>query len=374
MYIEPFGVELWMNEFETRCEFNLAETCVDSLTVAELLAFANLTGGELVEQLLPIRLDYGAIEGSQRLRTAIAALYETIPAERTLVTHGAIGANSLVHQTLVGAGNRVVTLVPNYQQHRSIPESLGADVHCVSLRPENRYLPDLDELAAAAPAGTTLIALSNPNNPTGSLIEGAMLEGVVQIARDCGAYLLFDEVYRGTDQHGDGTTASVADIYDRGISTGSMSKAFSLAGLRLGWIAGPGDVLKRVSLHRDYNTISVGVIDDHLACLALENAAQILGRSRAITRRNLGLLGDWIASEPSLSWVRSRSGTTALVNYDLPMASRDFCVALLRETGVLFTPGSVLGVEGTIRVGYANHVEVLAEGLSRTSAFLAAHC
>ncbi|MGI9595190.1 MAG: aminotransferase [Acidimicrobiales bacterium] len=372
MRIEPFGVEIWMNEFENSCELNLAETCVDSLTVEELLDMTGTSPERLLAELLPRRLGYGAIDGSDRLRRAIAALYTTIAPEQTLVTHGAIGANSLVHQTLIAAGDRVVSLVPNYQQHYSIPESLGADVHRLPLRPENGFLPELDELAAAAGPGTKLIAMSNPNNPTGALMDEAFLRDLAAIAEAAGAYVLSDEVYRGTDQQGGGTTVSMADLYRRGISTGSMSKAFSLAGLRLGWIAGPTDVLEQVSLHRDYNTISVGMIDDHLATLALEHADEILARSRAITRTNLAILGDWVDGEPRLSWVRPASGTTALIRYDLDLPSREFCLRLLTETGVMFTPGSVLDVEGAVRVGYANRTEILVEGLRRTSRFLAA--
>lgn len=372
MRIEPFGVEIWMNEFENTCELNLAETCVDSLTVDELLHMAETSPDQLMADLLPLRLGYGAIEGSERLRSAIAALYTGISPQQTVVTHGAIGANSLVHHALVEPGDRVVSIVPNYQQHYSIPESLGADVQRLTLRSENGHLPDLDELAALATPGTKLLAMSNPNNPTGALMDEAFLKQLVTIAERAGAYILCDEVYRGTDQHGDGTTSSIADLYERGISTSSMSKAFSLAGLRLGWVAGPEELLHQISIHRDYNTISMGMLDDHLACLALEHADKILARSRKITRRNHSLLSEWVDGEPRLSWVPPASGTTALVRFDIDMPSRDFCVELLDETGVMFTPGSVLGVEGAVRIGYANSTEILSQGLTRTSTFLAA--
>lgn len=372
MRIEPFGVELWMNEYENNCEYNLAETCVDSLTVEELLEMTGTSAEQMLADVLPMRLGYGAIEGSDRLRRAISNLYRSIGPEQTLVTHGAIGANHLLHHALVDAGDRVVSIVPNYQQHYSIPESIGADVSRIELRRENGYLVDLDELAAAAQPGTALIAITNPNNPTGALMDSACLERVAEIASSAGAYVLSDEVYRGTDQNGQGSTTSMADIYERGISTGSMSKAFSLAGLRLGWIAGPIEVLERVSIHRDYNTISVGMLDDHLACLALENADAILARSRSITRRNLQLLSDWIDAEPLLSWVKPASGTTALVHYDLPLGAREFCVQLLEATGVMFTPGTVLGIDGAVRIGYANETEILTAGMARASEFLAA--
>lgn len=369
MKIRDFGVEIWMNRYENDCELNLAETCVGSLTVEELLDMAGKRD-DILAELLPMKLTYGAIEGSERLRRLIAGLYEKQAIENVVVTHGAIGANALVHETLVEPGDRVISVLPTYQQHYSIPESFGAEVNILTLTAQHGFLPDLAELRTLAKPGTKLICLNNPNNPTGSLMDRDFLRQVVEIARGCGAWILCDEVYRGTDQDGDGMTASIADLYEKGISTGSMSKTYSLAGLRLGWIVGPKDFLRAVSIHRDYNTISVGMLDDHFAAIALENRDRILARSHAITRRNLAVLAEWVAGEPLISWVKPKSGTTALLKYELPLTSQAFCVRLLERTGVMLTPGSAMDMEGYLRIGYANGEAVLREGLKRLSAFL----
>lgn len=371
MRIRPFAVEMWMNAHENGCRHNLAETCVDSLTVEELLRLAGRSNA-ILDDLLPMRLTYGAIEGSARLRAAIAALYETREPQEVLVAHGAIGANALAYQALVEPGDRVVAIVPTYQQHVSIPESLGAEVRELRLAPEDGYAPDLDRLRELVGDRCRLIAFSNPNNPTGALMDRGTLEEIVRIADAAGAWILADEVYRGLDQQGDGTTVSVADLYGRGISTGSMSKAFSLAGLRLGWIVARPELLQAVSIHRDYNTISVGMIDDLMATMALEAAERVLARSRAVVRENLSVLADWIDAQPSVEWVRPRSGTTALLRYAGEEPSEAFCARLLAESGVLFVPGSAFGEEGTVRIGYANNVVVLREGLAAVSEFLAA--
>src|SRR5690349_2440506 len=131
MKIREFGVEMWMNRYETCCTHNLAETCIESLTIAELLALAGRSSDETMGELAAMKLTYGAIEGSTRLRRAIASLYEHQPIEHVMVTHGAIGANALVYETLVSPGDHVVSVLPNYQQHYSIPESYGADVQTV---------------------------------------------------------------------------------------------------------------------------------------------------------------------------------------------------------------------------------------------------
>jgi aspartate/methionine/tyrosine aminotransferase len=369
MHIAPFGVEQWMNAYETRCRHNLAETCVESLTLAELL---DVTGHDAraLDALLPRKLTYGDIEGSPRLRTAIAALYDDRRAEDVLVAHGAIGANALIYQGLVDAGDRVVSIVPNYQQHWSIPESLGATVARLELRAEDGYLPDYDRLESLVVPGTKLIALSNPNNPTGALIDRAGLARIATIADRVGAYVLCDEVYRGTAQANDELGPSMADLYPRAIAVGSMSKAFSLAGLRLGWAICPPEVHAAATLHRDYNTISVGLIDDHLASLALEQAQAILARSRRIVRANLARLDAWIASEPRIHWVRPTAGTVTLLRYEATIDSVDFCRRLLEDHGVLYVPGSVLGMEGHVRVGFGNRGVDFEAGLPLTSRFL----
>jgi aspartate/methionine/tyrosine aminotransferase len=369
MKITPFAVEQWMNEFETKCRYNLAETCVASLTIDELLG---MTGERenFLAALMPLKMTYGAIEGSDRLRTAIARLYDRQATANVLVAHGAIGANALVYQALVGPGDRVVSIVPTYQQHYSLPESLGADVQRLALRAADGYLPDLEALRRLVTPGTKLITFTNPNNPTGSLMDETMLGEIVRIAAGAGAYVLSDEVYRGTTQAGDELTPSIADLYPKGISIGSMSKAFSLAGFRLGWICGPKEVLRAAEVHRDYNTISVGMIDDLLSAIALEHRDTILARSRRIVRENLAMLDHWLQSQERLSYVKPKAGTVTLLNYTFDMESRDFCVRLLSATGVLFTPGSAFGLEHCVRIGYANSPDILREGLEQASGFL----
>ncbi|HJR20736.1 MAG TPA: aminotransferase, partial [Dongiaceae bacterium] len=364
MKIKPFGVEIWMNQYETQCAYNLAETCVESLSVAQLLDLAGKRGA-ILDELLPLKLTYGAIEGTERLRGNIASLYTRQKPENVTITHGAIGANALVYASLVEPGDRVISVLPTYQQHYSIPESLGADVQIHKLREENAFLPDLDEIERMITPNTRLIAVTNPNNPTGSVMDRTMMQRLADIAARVGAYVLCDEVYRGVDQVGDDLTVSMADLYERGISTGSMSKAFSLAGLRLGWIVGPTDLIHAVSIHRDYNTISVGMLDDHFASIALEHRDAILARNRAIVRENLAILDRWVAEEPAISYVKPKGGTVALLKYDFDLPSRDFCVRLLEAEGVMFTPGSALDMEGYVRIGYANNRAVLEQGLPR---------
>lgn len=275
----------------------------------------------------------------------------------------------LVHRTLVEPGDHVISVIPTYQQHYSIPESIGAHIETLRLKPENGFLPDLNELKAMVRPDTKLICINNPNNPTGALMDQTLLEEICEIARSVNAWVLCDEVYRGLTQE-DAYSVSVADLYEKGISTGSMSKVFSLAGLRFGWIAAPLELIERVMHQRDYDTISVGMLDEYFTELALSAKDKILERNQAIIRENLEILDQWVQSEPRLSYVKPKAGTTAFVKVQTKLSSLEFCERLVKETGVMFTPGSALHTEGYVRIGYANNKEVLKKGLALTSEFL----
>ena len=369
MQIEPFKVEIWMNDWETRCTYNLAETCVASVTINELFQLSGRNQADLSE-LLPMKMTYGAIEGSTRLRQAITALYADKTVEDITITHGTIAANMLVHKALVSRGDHVVSVVPTYQQHYSIPSSIEANIETLPLQAEDGFLPDLDKLRTMVTPETKLITLTNPNNPTGALIGREMLQEIVEIARENDAYILCDEVYRGTGQVGDGMSPSIVDLYEKGISTASTSKAFSLAGLRVGWVVAPEEVTKQILIHRDFDTISVGMINDHFAAIALENKDKLLARSHKITRDNLAILDAWVEREPRVSWVKPSAGTTAMLKIDVPMSSREFCVDLVKTTGVMLTPGDAFDMEGYARIGFANDTQILRDGLAVLSDYL----
>lgn len=369
MKLERFGVEDWMNIYETQCEINIAESCVEALTTEELLDLAgNKT--EAIETILKMKLTYGDIFGSKALRNEIAKLYTNVQAEQITIEHGGIGANHLVLETLIEPGDHIVSVMPNYQQHYSLPQSYGAIVDFLPLTPEQNYAPDLVALEHLLTPTTKLIAINNPNNPTGALMDETQLQELITLARKYDAYILADEVYRGLTLTGANFTPSISDLYEKGISTSSMSKTFSLPGLRIGWIISPLALVPELNNHRDYSTISCGMIDDYLATLALLNKDKIIARNLAIVTKNSQYLADWVAHEPHITYVQPKSGPIALLHYDMPIASTTLCRQLQTETGVFLVPGSVMGCEGGLRIGYANDFTVLQEGLARFSRFL----
>lgn len=366
MEIDKFKVEEWFNEYEHKAVYDLADTCVESLSVNELLNLSK----EDYSGIFDRKLNYGDIHGSARLKNAISSLYDSQNSENITITHGTIGANQLVMHTLIEFGDKVVSIVPTYQQHYSIPKSIGADVEMYFLREENNWLPDLAELEKIVDNNTKIICMNNPNNPTGAVISDEMLKKIVEIARKNDSYILCDEVYRGLNHKGNNFSKSIADIYEKGISTGSVSKVFSLAGLRLGWIVAKPDIIEKISVHRQYNTISVGILDDYFASVAIENKEKIIKRNLEQILKGKKVLLDWVNSEEHFRVIEPQGGTTAFVGYDFPVKSCQFCEKLQKDTGVMILPGETLELDGYLRIGYGNNHKKLQQALEIVSGWI----
>jgi len=368
--INPFKVEEWMNAYETGARYNIAETCVDSISLDELFELTGEDKQTFLTELCARRLTYGDIWGAPAFKTGICRLYQSISPEQIITTHGAAGANHHIFYSLIQPGDRIICVMPTYQQLYSIPESFGADVQLLNLTYQNGYLPDLAQLRRLVLSGTKMICLNNPNNPTGALIPPEMLREIIEIARSVDAYILCDEVYRGLTQD-DHEIESIADLYKKGISVGSMSKVFSLAGIRLGWIAAKDpEVLASCLSHRDYNLISCSMLDEAVAGLALKHADRILTRNKAIVRENLSLLDNWVASQPHIRYFKPQAGTTALLYYDFEIPSYDFSKEMYETTGAFVTPGDCFEQQHCLRIGYACDKKTLQAGLQAMGDYL----
>ena len=350
MKISPFKIEEWMNRYEQSALFDLTTTCIKPLTLRELFEISSLSLSEA--KIFDSRLDYGDIIGSERLKTAVRALYINQELNNITITHGAIGANQLVFYSLLEKGDEVVCVVPTYQQHYSIPESIGANVKLYFLKEENNWLPNMEELEQVLTSKTKLLCLNNPNNPTGAVIPNWMLKDIAELAKSKHIWVLSDEVYRGLNIIGNPYSDSVADIYERGISVGSMSKTYSLPGLRVGWICAREDLINEINHQRQYNTISVSIPDEYFASLALENRKKISERNFGILHSGIKAFTDWLSSEPFVQCVIPNGGTTALVRYKNELPSRKLCKILQSRTGVALLPGETMEMEGFVRIGF----------------------
>lgn len=365
MKLPRFGVEEWLNAHEKEALYDIAGVSIAALSLDELLAMGRQNPTDFFQKLNEKRLDYGWIEGSPEFKEEVSGLYKTVRADQVLQTNGATGANFLVLYSLIEAGDHVISLYPTYQQLYDIPRSLGADVSLWTIKEEKNWLPDLDDLRRLIRPETKMICINNANNPTGAVMDELYLKELVEIARSCDAYILSDEVYKSfaPDQH----IPAIVDLYDKGISVNSLSKTYSLPGIRVGWVASHADIADILRGYRDYTMICAGVFDDMTATFALKHRQAILSRNQKIVRDNLKILEEWVATEPRVSLISPAHVSTAFVKFDLPIPIETFCLQVLKNQGVLMVPGNRFDREGYARIGYCCPQDMLKTALAKVS-------
>ena len=319
---------------------------------------------------------YVAIPGIIELRKAICAKLEkdnhlVYSPNEICVSTGAKQAVMNALMALCDPGDEVIIPTPCWVSYSEMVKLTGAAPVFVPCKAETGFALNVDDIAAAVTPHTKAIIICTPNNPTGALMSKELLESIVEIARGVGAYILCDEVYRHLTQE-DEWCESIVDLYEKGISVSSMSKVFSLAGLRMGWIATHDEAARKAFLsHRDYNLISCGMFDDVIASIALRHSDVMLKRNQRIVRENLAILDDWIKENPHFFYTKPKAGTTALVYYDFDIPSYEFCKRMYHETGAFVTPGDCFEQPHSMRVGYACDVNTLRDGLAAVTKFAA---
>ncbi|HFH9836984.1 TPA: aminotransferase [Streptococcus suis] len=367
MKLPRFGVEEWLNVHENDAIYDIAGVSISALTLDELFVLSDTNPEDFYKKLQSTKLNYGWIEGSPAFKESVSQLYENVAPEQILQTNGATGANLLVIYGLIEPEDHVISLYPTYQQLYDIPKSLGAEVDLWQIEEENGWLPDLDKLRQLIRPNTKMICINNANNPTGAVMDRAYLEELAKIAGEVGAYILSDEVYRSFSEQ---DIPSIIEVYDRGIAVNSLSKTYSLPGIRVGWVAANLEVTDILRDYRDYTMICAGVFDDMVAQLALASRQEILKRNRRILEENLAILDRWIENEPLVSYVRPALVSTSFVKIDVATSMEEFCLQLLQEHGVLLVPGNRFDREGYVRLGFACEQETLIKGLEKLSQFL----
>ncbi|KAI1743301.1 PLP-dependent transferase [Xylaria scruposa] len=398
--IPAFEVEQWMDTYEnTPGVLNIAETCACSISISQLAEFHSKSKDGSAPPVVDFSrpMTYGAIRGSDELRRNIAALYEggddhasdALAPKDIIVTPGAIAANHLVFYTLVGPGDHVVCVFPTYQQLYTIPETLGAEVSLWRLKAEDQYVPDVSELEKLIKKNTKMIVINNPNNPTGATTPRAVLEKVIEIARKHDIIVFSDEVYRPL-YHGlpesDIPPSALSLGYQKVVATSSMSKAWALAGIRLGWIASRDEsIIEQLAMARDYTTISVSQLDDQVARYALsaEVRPALLRRNIDLARTNMALLEKFVQDHADVcSWVKPTAGTTAFIQFSRkdgkPVDDEAFCKDVLDKVKVMFLPGTRCfghghDFNGFVRIGYVNSTDVVQKALENLHAYVAEH-
>lgn len=356
MLIETFEMERMQSLWEGQVRYNLSESGVHALSLRELVT---------PDSLADMHLGYPQTNGSLLLRERIAALYSDATADHVLVTNGSAEANFLSTWSLVEPGDEVIVMLPNYMQIWGWARALGATMKPWHLQEGRAWSADLDELETLVTSKTKIIAICNPNNPTGAVMSAEAIARLCAIAGRVGAWIVSDEVYRHTERDGQ-VAASPWGRYDRVLVTCGLSKAYGLPGLRIGWVLGPPPSTADLWRYKDYATICPSLLSDHLACLALEPArhAWILERTRTLLDSQRQILSDWAAARPNvLTWNLPAAGAVGYFRYRLPINSTTLAERLRVEKDVLLVPGDQFGMDHFLRIGYGGDPGVLRCGL-----------
>lgn len=356
--LEPFAMERWQSTYEHRVAHNLSESGVEALTLAELLALA----GPTIETL---RLGYGQSNGSDALRAAIARLYPGASDAGVVVCNGSAEANYVALWSLVEPGDAVAIVTPTYMHTPGLARGLGARVIEIPAREELGWQPDPDEVRRLLAGNVRVLVVTNPGNPTGVRLGAEARRALVDGAEGTGAWLLADEVYAGAELDGV-ETPSLFGEYPRTIATGSLSKAYGLAGLRLGWAATTPEMAETLWARTDYTTIAPGTLSDALAAVALDDVIRprLLARTRTLVRGGLAVLEPYL-QRWQCTWRPPEAGAICWVRYPWDVPSGDLAERLRTGHSVLIVPGAHFGVDAYMRLGIGMQTAPLAAALDR---------
>jgi len=365
MKLEQFAMERMQSTYENQVEFNLSESGVHPLTLAELVDEAGA-----LDALLAESLRYTQSNGTTALRALVASMYPGATPDHVQVTNGGAEANYITTWHLVEPGDEVVMMAPNYMQTRGLARAFGATVkewpllHAADGKP---WRVDIEALERLVTSRTKLIIICNPNNPTGARFEADDLDRIAAVAARRGSWILSDEIYRGAELDGR-ETPSMWGRTERVIVTSGLSKAYGLPGLRIGWVVGPPALVATLWSYHDYMTISPGALSDALARRALEpvRRQRILGRTRAILNENFPVIAQWLDAHGALfSYTRPDAGAIVYVRYHHDMNSTDLVTKLRLDKSVLIVPGDHFGMDGYLRIGFGDETTYLRAGLER---------
>lgn len=361
---EAFALEHWQSDWEHRVEINLADSGVLPLRLKDLVA--DQPG------LDEVLLHYPEVNGNRSLRERIAALHPGADADNVLVTVGGSEANQILADTLLRPGDRVAVVTPGYLQLYGLARNLGCDVQPLELQPDLEWRLDADSVRAAITPGTRLVSVTTPNNPTGAVLTRDEVRLIVDACQAAGAWLHVDEVYRGSELDGH-EAPSLFGATPRTVVVGSLSKAYALSGLRIGWIVAPHELIADLWRRHEYATISAASVSMYLAELALTEPtrSRLLERQRKLACGGLEVVRNWIAEHADVvSLVEPRATALAFVRYAPRVDSVRVAERIRDEADVLVAPGAYMGAEQHMRIAHALNPARTGEALERIARVL----
>ena len=363
MKMEPFKLECYFGRYEFSAPYLLTQSDCESMSTAELL---DLEPGAR-EAYLNLWLGYTETWGDPELRRIIAGLYQGMEDRNILVFHGAQEAIFAYMNVLLEPGDHMIVMYPNYQSAYEVANSVPNCTYTKWCLKDagDRWTIDLDELEGLIRPNTKIIAINSPNNPTGYTFTNDEIRQLCRICEKHGIYLFSDEVYKGLEMDGE-PRDWMADHYDRCVSLGVMSKAYGLAGLRVGWLASKDtELLERIVRFKHYLSICDSAPSEFLSKIALRHGEEILARNRALVQAHIQLADQFFDRYPDLFEKKAIScGPVAFHKLKVDIPVDQFCQMAVDQKGVLLLPSGIYDLDGQyFRMGYGrrNFPEALAK-------------
>lgn len=341
MSMNVFKLEEYLTHYEFTAPYLLCCSDAESFTMQEILDMASSEDKELWNNL---RLNYTEVKGLPSLRQQIVdSLYPALQPESISCFAGAEEGIFCALHTLCEPGDHIIVLTPCYQSFIEIPRLKGAEVTEVMLQEEKKWIIDLYNIAKEIRSNTKGIVINFPHNPTGQVITSQELKSLITICEAHNLWLLSDEVYRLLGAPQQSWAPPAAELYPKALSIGVMSKAFGMAGLRIGWIACQDqELLKKIEYVKHYTSICNSAPSEIISLIALKNKDRILERNNQIVANNLMILDHFMETYKDLfEWVRPEGGCIGFVKYKGKEPIENFSKKLVKEKGVLLMPASI---------------------------------
>lgn len=367
MRLAPFAIERYFARFEFDLPYLLSSSDCEALTLSETLAMADPECRAMWDALT---LGYTESPGLSLLREEIAGMYDTVAAEHVIEVVPEEGI-FLAMQAILGPGDHVVTGFPAYQSLYSVAEAVGCEVSRWEPHEASGWRFHVADLRRMIRPTTRLVVLNSPHNPTGFLPSRDEFAEIVDVASEVGAWLFSDEMYRYLERDPSRRLPAAVDLYDRAVSLSGMSKAFSMPGARVGWLAVRDPTLMaRVAELKDYTTICAAAPSEVLALIGLRNRDAIAARNLAIIARNLAAIEELAARRADiLRWISPVAGSVGLLRVDIEGGATAMCEHLAVEAGVMLLPSTVFDHgDSHVRLGFGR--SAFAEGLAVFSRWL----
>lgn len=369
MSINVFKLEEYLTQYEFSAPYLLCCSDAESFGIQEIIDMAHPEDKKIWANL---RLNYTEPYGLPQLRDQIALdFYQALNAKNILCFSGAEEGIFASLYAISEPGDHIIVLSPCYQSLLEVPKLKNAQVTTISLRAQNQWRIDLSEIKNAIKQNTKCIVINFPHNPTGQVITQQELENLVVLCKTHDLWLFSDEVYRLLGAPDEGWATPAAELYNKAISLGVMSKAFGMAGLRIGWIACQDkELLTKIRQVKDYLSICNSAPSEVISLIALKNKDQILTRNNQIVAKNLILLDQFMNKYSHLfEWTKPQGGCVGFVKYKGQESIDDFAKQLVEKAGVLLIPASIYDFDGQyFGIGFGR--KNMPEALSKFEEFL----